>query len=70
MTYLLNINKLELLVFLAKNCVQNFVERGKVQVFCLVEVLSSQTGIPKGLEKKFWWEWNDLGILRAWEGAF
>ena len=48
---------------------RDFFERGKMQVSHSLEVLGSQTGIPKGLEKnrKFCWEgvFNNSGIQRA-----
>ena len=36
---------------LTKNCEQNFLGGEKAEVSCSVEVLGSQTGIPKGLKK-------------------
>ena len=47
-----NVNKLELLVWLTKNCEQKFLGEGKAQVSHLVGVLCHQTRIPKGLEMK------------------
>jgi len=50
--YLLNVDKLELLVCLSENCEQSFLGGGKAHDSCSVEVLGSQTGILKGLKKK------------------
>ena len=49
------------------------LEGEKVQVSCLLEVLGSRTGIPKGLKKKNGKfrrgrGVNDFGIRRAWGG--
>ena len=44
---LLNVNRLELLVCLTKNCDHNFLGGEEVQASHSLEVLDSQKGIPK-----------------------
>ena len=48
----MSVNKLELLEHLTENC-KHYFAGGKVQVFCSLQVLGSQTGIPKGLKQKW-----------------
>jgi len=48
------------------------LEGEKAQVSCSLEVVGSQTGIPKGLEKNQKFQWregvNNFGIWRIWRG--
>jgi len=49
------------------------LEGEKAQVSCSLEVVGSQTGIPKGLEKNQKFQWregvNNFGIWRIWRGG-
>ena len=46
------LNKLELLDCLTKNCEQNYFAGEKVQVSRLLDVFGGPTGISKGLKKR------------------